>query len=162
MEVFKMWWYDPMFEEIRRMQRDMDRAIYADPAQKQLVAGKEGDKALAKAGDMQSWRMPRCNLCETKNGLMANFELPGVDKADIQLNVTDSGIEVKVEKDQKKEQKGKDGSYSYMSSSQSFYRHIQLPRSVDASRAKAEYKNGVLSVEIPNAAKAKTKRIEVR
>ncbi|KPV64181.1 MAG: Small heat shock protein HSP16.5 [Candidatus Bathyarchaeota archaeon BA2] len=56
-------------------------------------------------------------------------ELPGVEKNDIQLNVTEGRAEVKAK---------------------NFYKVIDLPtRDVEFEKATANYKNGVLEVLIP-------------
>ncbi|KON81696.1 Hsp20/alpha crystallin family protein [Azoarcus sp. PA01] len=44
----------------------------------------------------------------------------------------------------------------------SFHRAIPLPSPVEADGAKATYRNGVLRIELPKAARAKTRRIEIR
>jgi HSP20 family protein len=148
-----MIWNDPLYEELRRMQREMDRMFVPD--QKQLA------NAETKQPTVSWYRTPRCDMCETEKSVLTTIELPGVDKGDIQLNITDDAIEVKVEKKQEKEQKGK-GEYKYSSSVQSFYRAIPLPRYLDAGKAKAEYKNGVLTIEVPKTQKSKVKRLEIR
>ena len=43
-----------------------------------------------------------------------------------------------------------------------FYRKLRLPSDLDASKAKAEVSNGVLSLRVPQAESAKTKKIEVK
>jgi HSP20 family protein len=152
-------WNDEIFEDMRRMQRQMDRMVYGfGPGPLALIQGAQGKEL---AGQNKFWRTPRCDLCETDKAVVAQFELPGTDKNDIDLNVTDDGIQVKVEKKQEKESKGK-GSDQYLSQRQSFYRHIPLPRNVDASKAKAEYKDGMLCVEIPKRALSKVKRLEIK
>jgi HSP20 family protein len=110
----------------------------------------KGSTELAKYGQIP---IARCE--ETEDSVVASFELPGADKKDIDLNVTNNYIELKVGKKQEKETKKK-GFYSYQISSQHFYRRIPLPAEVDSTKAQAEYKNGVLRVELP-----KTKRIVV-
>lgn len=149
-----------MFEDMRRMQREMDQMFYDRQSQPMLENKKDG-KELSIAAKPQWFRIPRVEVKESENALITSFELPGVDRNDIELNVTDEGIEVKVEKREEKEVKGKDN-YSYSTARQSFYRHIPLPRMVDASKAKAEYKNGMLMVEIPKTAKSKVKRLEIK
>lgn len=105
-------------------------------------------------------RIPISDLVETESSVIATFELPGVEKEDIQLNVTEDSIVVKVEKNIEKEADEKEG-YSYEIRSHSFYSALPLPAEVDADNSNASYKNGILKVEIPKA-KKQTKRIEVK
>lgn len=143
--------YD-MFEEMRRMQEEMDRMFddffrvrrptLAGPAQK---AGQKGE--LVKKAPARS---PVCNICETEKNVLAAFEIPGVDKADISLNVTENSIEVSAKRKVEKEVKDdKGGAYSYYSSASQFYRHLPLPRKVVPDKAVATYKDGMLRVEMP-------------
>jgi HSP20 family protein len=43
----------------------------------------------------------------------------------------------------------------------SFMRSFSLPDQADASKVKAEFKNGMLTVHLPKSEKAKPKQIEV-
>jgi HSP20 family protein len=105
-------------------------------------------------------RIPVTDVVETENSVIATFELPGVEKQNIQLNVTEDTVEVKVEKKAEKEIKDKE-TYSYEMRSQSFYSALPLPAEVVAENADASYKNGILRVEIPKA-KKHTKNIEIK
>ncbi len=150
-----MYW-DP-FDEINRMHEEMDkifsRYIWDTPAHRPLIGHKGSDIVPSKGT-----RTPRCHLQETESQMVATFELPGVSKGDIELIVDDDHMELKVESKQEKEQKDKDKkSYSYMSQSTSFQRYVSLPKEVDSDKAKAEYQNGVLRVEVPKKHKTNTK-----
>lgn len=111
----------------------------------------------------QNYRMPLCQMQQTPNSVIVRFELPGVEKNDIHLNITDNSIEVKVYKKQEHEVKKK-GLISYSSSQSQFYRKIPLPFDVKADKAEAEYKNGILKVEIPKLKilESKPKRIAIK
>ncbi|MBI2657585.1 Hsp20/alpha crystallin family protein [Candidatus Woesearchaeota archaeon] len=106
-------------------------------------------------------RIPVADIVETESSVIATFELPGVEKEDIRLNVTDDRIEVKVEKKAENKVEDKE-SYSYEMRSQSFYSALPLPAEVAAENADASYKNEILKVEIPKANKAEAKRIEIK
>ena len=151
MEVVSMYW-DP-FDELNRMHREMDNVFrgFLMPEKRNLLGHEQGK-------ELSQYRNPVCNIQETETGILATFEIPGASKDDIELNVTEDSIEIKAEK--KHEKKEKD-SYSYRSSS--FYRRIPLPKHVDADKAKASYKNGLLRIEIPKKAEKedKKKRIEI-
>ena len=107
-------------------------------------------------------RVPLAEVTQTEKSLKARIELPGVDKNNIQLHVGKDAIEVKVESKQQSEVKKK-GNYQYAATSQQFYRRLPLPTAVDASQATAEYKDGVLHIDIPKLMlEDKQKRIEVK
>jgi len=100
------------------------------------------------------FRQPLVDLKETEKEFIATLEIPGVDKKDIQLNITDNSIEVKVEK--KSEMKIEDENKGYIRSERvynGFYRSMSLPSRVISQKAKASYKNGILEVIIPKSGK---------
>lgn len=78
-------------------------------------------------------REPLVDVFEDKEHVKLYIELPGVEKDDIQLNITDSQAEVKAK---------------------NFYKNIDLPtRDIEFNNASANYKNGVLEVIIPRTKK---------
>ena len=111
----------------------------------------------------QNYRMPLCQMQQTSNSVVVRFELPGVEKNDIHLNITNNCIEVKVDKKEKHQVKKK-GLISYSSSQSQFYRKIPFPFDVKGDKADAEYKNGILKVEIPKikVLESKPKRIAIK
>src|SRR6056297_2997261 len=108
LEVYKM--YD-LIDEMKRMQKYMDEMFGNMWGQNLMLPGKKENKEMV--------RTPVCDVCETESNMVVNFEIPGVDKEDIDLNVTEDSVEVKVEQKQEKEDDNEEG-YSYSSMSRSF------------------------------------------
>ena len=104
-------------------------------------------------------RKPIYDVTETEKNMMIMVEMPGVDKADIDLNVNDRNVEVRAKKKEESEKTGED-EYSYYSSVRQFYRNIPLPKVIDSSKAKAIFRNGVLTVEAPKTEDG-SKKIEI-
>ena len=154
-----VWFNDDVMDEWDRMQNEMDHLFGRIFGAQPLLAHR-GSNALA---PLTGFRMPVCQMKHTPKSVVTTFEIPGVDKGDIQLNVTDDSIEVKVEKKQEKEVKKKD-MQAYSSVQRRFYRKIPLPVDVIAGKATAEYKDGVLKVEVPKkkVLEAKPNRISVK
>lgn len=115
--------------------------------------GQEG-----KQSDMTQYRRPVTDMFETETEVVATFELPGVEKADIDAQVAENVLTVKVEKSHEEEKEGE-----YRSPSFGFYKAVQLPKDVEGEKIKATYNNGVLEVKLPKvkAAEKKGKRITV-
>jgi HSP20 family protein len=150
-----MFWDEDFNEEIARIHEEMDRLFNRMfMTNRPLLGFERSRRELAK---YHGFRMPAADIQETESGVIATFEIPGVDKKDINLNVTENSIEVRVEKKAEKEEKKK-GSYIYKGLSSSFYRRLPLPAEVNAEKASATYKNGILRVEIPKTKKEKEKK----
>jgi HSP20 family protein len=147
-------WDNDFFTDFRKMQEEFDRAFGRN--QRQLALGS------ASRDFADYYRTPVTELQETESSVVASFDMPGVDKNDIQLNVNEDSVEVKVEKKQEREEKGTDTHY-YAMASRSFYRCMPLPKRINPEKALAEYKDGVLRITMPKMEKEKMpKRIAVR
>ncbi len=142
-----------MIDEMRRLQRMLNQGFWSLDDKERL--------ALPNKKELAEFRTPLTDLEEKDNEVIARFEIPGVEKKDIQLNVTDRNIEVKVER--KKEEKSEEKGYfraerSYMG----FYKAMSLPAEVLPDKAKAKYKDGVLEVVMSKSEKSgKKSRVEI-
>src|SRR6266567_90639 len=94
--------------------------------------------------------------------IKVSAEIPGVEPKDIDVSVEDGILTIKGEKKYEREEKEK-GQYRMERSYGSFERTIELPAEVDESKAKAEFKKGVLRLTLPKrpGAPSRRKRISV-
>jgi len=147
--------FEDIFREMRRLQGEINR-LFRDFWETERFRALP-DFSGKETGLMRS---PLTDLEETDKEVIARFELPGVDKKDIQLNVTENRIEVKVEKKQEAKVEKK-GFYSEERSYRGFYRAMPLPSEVIPEKAKAKYSNGVLEVAMPKVKSKKKNKIEI-
>lgn len=140
-----------IFDEIRRLFDEM-MWEYPSPWQPQ--------KALPGAG-YPTRREAYTNMVETDKEVIFTAELPGVKKDNIDINVTENRIDVSVEAEEK-EEKEEAGKYSYFSRYSGFKSSYPTPVPVDAEKAEANYKNGVLEIKAPKLEVKKKKKIEVK
>ncbi|MFH1056369.1 MAG: Hsp20/alpha crystallin family protein [Candidatus Micrarchaeota archaeon] len=112
----------------------------------------------------EDFSRPFIDSFETEDEIVITAELPGVKKEDVKLKVDENGVSIKVEEKSKheEEKKGK-GSYyhSYSARFKGYSQYISFATPVDAEKAKATFKNGVLEVRIPKLAKAKGRELKV-
>jgi HSP20 family protein len=99
-----------------------------------------------------SGRAPVLDLYEKDGDLVVEAELPGIDKDDVKISYTETALTIQGETKQEKEEK-KDDYYRSERQYGSFYRTIPLPQGIDFGKAKAEFKNGVLTIKLPKSAK---------
>jgi len=104
---------------------------------------------------------PPVEVRERNNNIEVTAELPGLNKEDVKVEATEDGIVIQGEK--RREQEGEEGG---MHRSERFYgrfyRQIPLPEGADPEKAKAEFKNGILQVQVPiSQQKQKTKQIPI-
>jgi len=105
----------------------------------------------------------KSDVVEVDNAIEVSIELPGMELKDIEVTVSDDLLTVRGEK-RIERQEEKKGYYLSERSYGAIYRTIPLPPGVDGEKAQASFKNGVLTIRLPQTpeAKAKVKRIEVK
>ena len=107
--------------------------------------------------------VPRLDLSETEKEVVVSAELPGMDEKDLEVNFSKGRLTISGEKKAEREEKGEDKSYHLVERSYgSFSRAIDLGEAVDAAKASAVFKNGILTVKVPKAEAAKTRKIDVK
>ncbi len=99
---------------------------------------------------------PVVDVFEEGNDVVVKAEIPGVDKADLNVDLADDIISISGEKKSEKRVERKDF-FRCESSIGSFSRKIRLPVETQADKAKASFRDGILEVRIPKAMSAKTR-----
>ena len=104
---------------------------------------------------------PAVDLYEEKDDIVVKAELPGMEKDNIEVNLSDKWLTIKGEKKQEQEVK-KEGYYRSERSYGSFVRTLELPREVQTDKVKAAFKNGILEIHLPKTEEAKKKETTVK
>jgi len=145
------------FATLPRWEREMDRMMEDffgrrfRPLWPERWFGTEGLEVSA----------PAVDLFEDKDDIVVKAEIPGMDKDNIEVNLTDHMLTIKGEK-KKEEEVKKENYYRAERSYGSFVRTLELPKEVHADKVKATFKNGVLEVRLPKTEQAKAKEIKVK
>jgi len=105
---------------------------------------------------------PCVDVVETNKEIKVSVELPGLEEKDIDVGLSKNVLTISGEKRPEKEEKG----LNYLRAERSygsFRRSIPLSGKVDASKADAVFKKGVLTVTLPKLVKAPArKRITIK
>lgn len=97
-------------------------------------------------------KIPKVDVLERENEIVVRAEVPGVDKNDLDVSVSDSTVTIKGStRHEEKEEKG--DYYRHEISTGAFSRSVVLPSDVDGSRAKASFKDGMLELTLPKMEK---------
>lgn len=111
--------------------------------------------------DEMELRPPTVDVFEEKDDIVVKAELPGIEKDNIDVNLTDRTLTIKGEK--KKEEDIKEENYYRAERSYgSFLRTLELPNEVRAEKVKATFNNGILEVRMPKTEEAKAKEVKVK
>ncbi len=104
---------------------------------------------------------PRLDFSETEKEYLAQMDLPGMDKENIQVKVENHQLIVSGER--KEETRDENKNYLKVERSHgSFYRSIPLPDNAKIDAIDAEMKNGVLMVHLPKSKKSNGKVVKVK
>ena len=106
------------------------------------------------------FREPFVDLNETKDELIITAELPGMNKKDIDVEVTEKGVEIRAQKKEERKRRTKGGE-EFSSSSIGFYKALSLPVEVDPKTAKASYNNGILEIKVKKIKKQKGTKLKI-
>jgi HSP20 family protein len=117
---------------------------------------REKDESMA----LVEW-VPVVDVVETDEEFQIRAELPGVEKNDVKLSVENGVLLISGHREQEKEEKGK-RYHKIERAYGSFARSFTMPDVVDEQKVTAEFKNGVLTVQLPKSEKARPKSIEVQ
>ena len=136
-----------MYNLRNRMNHIFDNAFY--PTRK-------GDEALS------MWNCnPAVDVYDNDNSIVIKAELPGIDKKDIVVHV--NGRFLTLEGERSSENEVKEDKYHRRERSYGkFERVFTLPAEVDPDKIKADYKDGVLKIDIPKPEEQKPKQITVQ
>lgn len=105
-------------------------------------------------------KMPKVDIIDRETEILVKAELPGVEKDDIDVSMTDNSVTIKGSTShEEKEEKG--NYYRCEISRGSFSRTVALPSDVDADKAKAAFNDGILELTIPKVEKSHRKNITV-
>jgi HSP20 family protein len=109
---------------------------------------------------MPDWN-PSVDIAETPEEYQIKAELPEVKREDVHLSVADGVLRLTGERKQEREEKGR--KYHRVERHYgAFTRAFTLPENVDASRIRADFKDGMLSVRMPKAAVMASKTTEIK
>lgn len=137
------------FEALTSMRREMDR-LFENFFER-------GPWTMGDGGAFE----PAIELADTDDSVMVKAMVPGVSKENLHLDITDDNLTLRGEIKEEEKTEGKrfhrrEWRYG------SFTRTVPLPTAVKADQAKAQLKDGVLTITLPKGEHAKIKQIPIQ
>lgn len=140
-------------ESVQRLRQDISEAF-----NRWVAKFKRSDSA-----DVDFWRSPvwsslgpALELDESDDELIVRAAMPGLGKNDFKVEVTEDRLVVRGER-----QSSKKSRHRYEERRASFAQALSLPCEINPDRAKARFKNGLLTISLPKRESAKAKRIKI-
>jgi HSP20 family protein len=105
-------------------------------------------------------RAPSVDIVDRAEEIIVTVEIPGIDKDDLEVSVTDRTLMIKGESRHQEETEDGDTHHREIHRG-SFYRTLTLPTDIDGSKVKAECKDGILELYLPKIRGAEKHNIEL-
>lgn len=144
------------FSGLARMEREMER-MFEDFFGRHFGLGWPERLRFREIGS----RGPAIEIYEEKDDVMVKAELPGMQKEDLDLNISGNLLTIRGEKKKREEVKEKGYYYSECSFG-TFERSIEIPKDVQPDKVRASFKDGILEVRLPKTDEAKRKEIKIK
>lgn len=103
---------------------------------------------------------PDCNIRESDNSYILQFDIPGIKKEDVKIEIESNRLTVSGERKKRKKEKDEKRflSESYYGT---FMRSFTLPSAIDENKVDAQYEDGVLTVKIPKIETSRSREVKV-
>lgn len=134
-------------EEIQRLQERMAR----------LLEESEKVPPVQPSAEMQA---PLTDIFETDEELIVRVDLPGIEKGNVEVTVSEGELSLKATREDDKLEKG-DNYYKRERTYLRFERMLKLPVDVKDEEAIAKLNDGMLEVRIPKVEVSFKRRIEI-
>ena len=138
-------------QDLMVLQDRMNR-LFEDATQRRTQA----DTGAGDQFERADWA-PAADVYETDSGYAIAMDLPGIDREALEIDIDDNRLivkgtrEISESKQHRSERpRGK------------FLRTFTVPGAVDQAKIGAEYKNGVLQINLPKRSEQKPKKIDIK
>jgi HSP20 family protein len=145
------------FEEIERLFERLSRQF------------EDASRDWESDGPLAEWRSGiesmAVDLVERDGEFVATVDLPGFDREDVDVQVTDHTLRIEADREESTEEDagGEEGRYlRHERRRESTHRSIRLPDAVDTEGVTARMNNGVLTVTLPKVEAETGRSIEIK
>lgn len=138
----------PTVREVNRLQHRIDRMFDDFLSEPFLEPGEESF-------------IPACDIEESDTQYRIDFDLPGVKKNDVKIEIRGNQLTVSGERRHEREEKSQ-GRTNRERFYGSFVRSFALPTDVRSDQVEASYEDGVLQITVPKTPETSSKQIPIR
>lgn len=136
------------WREVNQMQRLMDRLWGELPAK-------------TATGNLPTAYAPSCEVSEDKSNYHFRFDLPGLAKNQVKIEIHDNQLTVSGERREERKEDSKRYHFSELSYG-NFMRTFTLPANIDAEKVEAKFENGVLNISVSKTETAKSRQVSIK
>jgi len=134
-----------IWQEMNQLQREMNR-LFDTTGRGRVVSAPS---------------YPAINIWTNEEGMLISAEMPAVHPDDINIDVNADALSISGER--KADEVAKEAAFHRRERSYgSFSRTVQLPFNVDTNKVEANFKNGILMINLPRAEADKPRKISIK
>jgi len=122
------------------------------------TTGRTAEETAVRTRDDERFISPPVDIYETGESLVVVADLPCVSKDNLEIRVDDSILTIQGNPKYSAPPDPIHGEFALAN----FFRQFSLSEEVDQDRISAQLKNGVLTIHLPKAEKAKPRQIRVK
>lgn len=142
---------DPFFNLVDR--------FFAEPTCNSLT--NDASSSTAETGPRQLRWVPPVDIVESTDAFVVTADLPGLSKEDIDISLEGNMLTVSGERSYVHNEESDTKFRRVERAHGTFRRSFRIPAEVDASKVEAGFANGVLTLTMPKADIARSRKIEV-
>lgn len=105
---------------------------------------------------------PTCDISESKDHYLVSFDMPGVKKEDIQIEVQGNQLVISGERQRELRTESGEATLRHERAYGKFERTFVLPASINVEKIEAQYENGVLNIALPKSESARGRAIQIQ
>jgi len=157
-------WNNPSTINVRRDERGFSISALQEEMNRLFEHFYSGMQVRMTDWDALMPASPAVNITEMQDSFKVEAALPGIDAKDVKVETVGGVLTISGERREENKEE-KPGSYLRQEISYgSCVRNVALPDIADGLKAKAEFRNGILTVTVPKKAEAvqKPQKIEIK
>lgn len=141
--------------------RDMERRMFDNFFRRDWMSPLRWEEPFfPEFGEMFKLGGPKVDIIERDAEVVVRAEVPGVAKDDLNISLTENTVTVQGKT--RHEEKEDTGEYRRMEMSRGqFSRTLHLPAGIDAAKASAKFKDGVLELTLPKLKKSARHTVKI-
>lgn len=108
---------------------------------------------------------PRVDVRETGKSYVMEMDLPGLTEKDVEINLKDRVLTISSVQEAEQETKKGENKDEYIIRERRatcFSRKFSLPEDIETDKVSAEFKNGVLTIDIPRRPEVQPRQIAIK
>ncbi len=103
---------------------------------------------------------PKIDIIDRDKELVVKAELPGIDKKDLDISITNNNLLIKA-KTFVEEKQEEDNYLRSETTSREYYRSLLLPANVNSDKVTSKFENGLLELTLPKQEDSFRKKINI-